>query len=130
MEQEKKVRGLTGKQKRALELLTCGEGRSYTSIAEEVGVRRETLWRWMNEPQYATFQQELQRIDDERWKATVDAARAAAMRLVNNDNQKMVEFVLRTGGINPATKVEADVDVSAQVVFIDDMKVEADEDTT
>lgn len=84
----------------------------------------------MNEQQYATFQQELQRINDERWKATVDAARAAAMRLVNNDNQKMVEFVLRTGGINPATKVEADVDVSAQVVFIDDMKVEADEDTT
>lgn len=109
MEQEKKVKGLTPKQKLALELLTCGEGRSYTSIAEEVGVRRETLWRWMNEQQFATFQQELQRINDERWKATVDAARAAALRLCNDGNQKMVEFVLKNEGYNPTHKVEADI---------------------
>lgn len=108
MEQEK-IKGLTPKQKKALELLTSGEGRSYTSIAEEVGVRRETLWRWMNEQQFATFQQELERINDERMKAIVDAARAAALRLVNNDNQKMVEFMLKYAGINPATKVEADI---------------------
>ena len=107
--EQKKVKGLTPKQKHALELLTCGEGRSYTSIAEEVGVRRETLWRWMNEQQFATFQAELQRINDERWKATVDVARAAAMRLVEKDNQKMVEFILKNEGYNPTTKVEAEV---------------------
>jgi transposase-like protein len=128
--EQKKKKGLTPKQKQALELLTCGKGLSYKEIAETVGVNPKTLWDWRNDPEYTHFQEALQKLNDERWLATVDAARAAAMRLVNNDNQKMVEFVLRTGGINPATKVEADVDVSAQVVFIDDMKVEADEDTT
>ena len=108
MEQNKE-KGLTAKQREALELLTCGEGRSYTSIAEAVGVHRKTLWRWMNEPQFATFQLELERINDERWKATVDAARAAAMRLVEKDNQKMVEFILKNEGYNPTTKVEAEV---------------------
>lgn len=104
-----KKKNLTAKQQKALELLTCGEGRSYTSIAEEVGINRKTLWRWMSEPQFASFQEELQRINDERWKATVDAARAAAMRLVANDNQKMVEFILKNEGYNPTQKVEADV---------------------
>lgn len=109
MEQEKKEKGLTTKQKKALELLTCGEGKSYTAIAEEAGVNRKTLWRWMNEPQFASFQQELQRINDERWKATVDAARAAALRLCADGNQKMVEFVLKNEGYNPTQKVEAEI---------------------
>lgn len=117
---EKVVKALNSKQKRALELLTCGEGRSYTSIAEEVGVRRETLWRWMHEQQYATFQQELSRLNDERWKATVDAARAAAMRLVENDNQRMVEFVLKNEGYNPTQKVEADIHTDIVINILDD----------
>ena len=41
--------------------------------------------------------------------ATVDAAREAARRLVDNDNQKMVEFILKNEGYNPTQKVEADV---------------------
>lgn len=115
---EKKL--LTSKQKKALELLTCGEGRSYTSIAEEVGVNRKTLWRWLNEPQFASFQEELSFIDEERWKATVDAARAAAMRLVVNDNQRMVEFVLKNEGYNPTQKVEADIRTDIVINILDD----------
>lgn len=104
-----KKKNLTPKQKEALLLLTCGEGRTYTSIAEEVGVHRKTLWSWLNEPQFVTFQEELQRINDERWALTVDAAREAALRLVKDNNQKMVEFVLKNEGYNPTQKVEADV---------------------
>lgn len=100
---------LTEKQWKALELLTCGKGLTYTAIAEEVGVRRETLWRWLNEQQYATFQEEYKRLNDERWKTLVDAARASAMRLVEKDNQRMVEFVLKNEGYNPTQKVEADL---------------------
>lgn len=106
---------LTDKQMKALELLTCGKGLSYTAIAEEVGVRRETLWRWLNEQQFATFQDEYKRINDERWKTLVDAARASALRLVEKDNQKMVEFVLKNEGYNPSTKLEADVKTDIQI---------------
>lgn len=104
-----KKKKLTAKQIKALELLTCGEGRSYTSIAEEVGINRRTLWTWLNDSQFLSFQEELQRINDERWKAIVDAAKASAMRLVQNDKADFVKFVLQNDGYNPAQKVEADV---------------------
>ena len=103
------IKKLTDKQMRALELLTSGQGLTYKAVAEQVGVRRETLWSWLNEPQNITFQQEYKRINDERWETIVDAARASAMRLVEKDNQKMVEFVLKNEGYNPTQKIEADV---------------------
>ena len=104
-----KGKRLNEKQRKALELLTCGEGLTYTAIAEEVGVDRKTLWSWLNAPQNSTFQNELQRLNDERWKSLVDAARASAMRLVKKDNQKMVEFILKNEGYNPTQKLEADL---------------------
>lgn len=104
-----KNNGLTAKQKKAIELLTSGEGYKLKDIAEEVGVNFKTLWRWRNEPEFAQFQEEIQKINDERWAATVDAARKAAEELVKNGNQKMVEFVLKNEGYNPTQKVEADV---------------------
>lgn len=100
---------LTDKQIKALELLTCGKGLTYTAIAAEVGVRRETIWSWLNEPQNLTFQEEYERINNERWKVIADAARASALRLIEKDNQKMVEFVLKNEGYNPTQKVEADL---------------------
>lgn len=66
----------------------------------------------MSEPQFASFQDELKRINDERWKSLVDAARESAARLVKNDNQKMVEFVLKNEGYNPTQKVEADINTN------------------
>ena len=72
-------------------------------------IDQKTLWSWRKAPEFAYFQDELKRINDERWAATVDAAREAAMRLVAQDNPKMVEFVLKNEGYNPTQKVEADV---------------------
>ena len=100
---------LNKKQKLALELLTNGEGLSYKEIAARVGVNPKTLWDWRKAPEFTQFQAELQRLNDERWFALVDAAREAAYRLVSNDNQKMVEFVLKNEGYNPTQKVEADI---------------------
>lgn len=106
---------LTAKQRQALELLTSGEGMLYKDICAEVGIDGKTLWRWRNEPEFAHFQAELQRINDERWLATVDAARKAALKLVENGNQKMVEFVLKNEGYNPTQKVEADISTDIQI---------------
>lgn len=100
---------LNKKQKIALELLTNGEGLSYKEIAARAGVNPKTLWDWRKAPEFTQFQDELKRLNDERWEALVDAARQAAYRLVNNDNQKMVEFVLKNEGYNPTNKIEADI---------------------
>ena len=39
-------------QQRALELILAGH--SVTDIASQVGVRRETVWRWRNDPSFAS----------------------------------------------------------------------------
>ena len=109
MEEQKKVKRLTPKQRQAVELLTSGSGMTYKLICETVGIDAKTLWRWRHEPEFAHIQEEIQKINDDRWLATVDAAREAAWRLVQQDNQKMVEFVLKNEGYNPSTKVEADI---------------------
>jgi transposase len=100
---------LNTKQRKALELLTCGEGLSLREIAEQVNVNEKTLWRWRNEPAFALFQQELKRINDERWQATVDAARQAALKLCKEGKSEFVKFVLQNEGYNPTQKVEADI---------------------
>lgn len=100
---------LTPKMKLALELLTCGSGLSYKEIAERVGCNPKTLWQWRNDPEYVMFQTELQRLNDERWLATVDIARQSAMKLCIEGNQRMVEFVLKNEGYNPTQKVDAEL---------------------
>ena len=108
---------LTDKQLKALELLTCGKGLTYTAIAEEVGVDRRTIYRWLNESQFVSFQEEFERINNERWKTLVDAARASAARLVEKDNQKMVEFILKNEGYNPTQKIEADINTDINITI-------------
>lgn len=104
-----KQKKLTPKQQMALELLTSGKGMKYKDIAEAVGINQKTLWDWRNEPEFTHFQEALQKLNDERWLATVDAAREAALKLCEEGNQRMVEFVLKNEGYNPSQKVEADV---------------------
>lgn len=100
---------LNDKQMKAIELLTCGKGLTYKEIAATVGVDVKQIWRWRHEPDFALFQEELERVNEQKWLAIIDAARASAKRLVDNDNQKMVEFVLKNAGYNPTQKVEADI---------------------
>lgn len=100
---------LTPKQQHALELLTSGRGMKYKDIAAEVGIDNKTLYSWRHSPEFSHFQDKLKEINDERWLATVDAARASALKLCVDGNQKMVEFILKNDGLNPTQKVEADI---------------------
>lgn len=100
---------ISKKQRIALELLTSGEGLTLKEIAERADVTPKTLWNWRNGNDFTEFQEELKRLNDERWQAAEDAARAAAIRLCKEGNQKMVQFVLQNAGYNPTQKIDADV---------------------
>lgn len=113
------AKNLTKKQQLALELLTNGEGLSYREISERVNVNPKTLWCWRNEPEYVMFQTELKRINDERWQATEDAAREAAIRLCREGKSDFVKFVLQNCGYNPSTKVEADISTDINITIED-----------
>ena len=108
---------LNQKQKLAIELLTSGKGMSYKQIAEEVGIDVKQLWRWRNEPQFSLFQEELQRVNDARWEATVDAAREAAVKLCKEGKADFVKFVLQNVGYNPTQKQEIQADVNTDLVI-------------
>lgn len=109
------AKNLTKKQRLALELLTNGEGLTYKEICERVSIDPKTLWSWRNAPEFALFQAELKRINDDRWLATVDAAREAATRLCKEGKSDFVKFVLQNEGYNPSQKVEADLKTDIQI---------------
>lgn len=117
---------LTAKQRKAVDLL-INSNMTYKEICEEVSINPKTLWEWRNNPDFVTFQQEYQRMKDEQWLATIEAARRSALKLCAEGNQRMTEFILKNDGLNPTQKVDADVNVAAQVVFVDDLD-EEDED--
>ena len=108
---------LSTKQKKAISLLTSGEGLTLKQVAEQAGVSPKTLWNWRNGNDFTEFQEELKRINDERWKAAVDAAREGAIKLCKDGNQKMIEFVLKNEGYNPTQKVEADINTDINIVI-------------
>ena len=100
---------LTDKQRMALELLMSGNGYTYKEICALVNIDAKTLWNWRNLPEFSHFQDEYKKLQDEQWRATVEAARQAAFELCKEKNPKMVEFILKNDGLNPTTKVEAEV---------------------
>ena len=104
---------LNTKQKKAIELLTSGEGYTLKEVAELANVSPKTLWNWRNGNDFTEFQEELARINNERWQAAVDAARAGAIKLCKDGNQKMIEFVLKNEGYNPTVK--ADIDLTTDI---------------
>lgn len=114
------MNGLTEKQRQALELLTCGEGLTYKEIAERVGVNPKTIWNWRCGKEFAEFQEELQKLNDERWMATVDVARKGAVSLCKNGNQRMIEFVLKNEGYNPTQKIEGNINNSITINISDE----------
>lgn len=100
---------LTPKQIQAIELLTSGKGMMYKDICSEVGIDQKTLWSWQNAPEFSLFQEELKKVEEAKWQAITDAAREAALRLVKEDNARIVEFVLKNAGYNPTIPIEADI---------------------
>lgn len=108
---------LNTKQKKAIELLTSGQGLNLKEVAEQSGVSPKTLWNWRNGNDFTEFQEELKRINDERWRAAEDAAREAAIKLCKEGKTEMVKFVLQNVGYNPTQKVEADISTDINITI-------------
>lgn len=108
---------LNNKQRKAIELLTSGQGLTLKQVAEGAGVSPKTLWNWRNGNEFTEFQEELAKINNERWQAAVDAARQGAIDLCKSGNQKMIEFVLKNEGYNPTQKVEADISTDINITI-------------
>lgn len=108
---------LNTKQKKAIELLTSGEGLNLKEVAERAGVSPKTLWNWRNSNDFTEFQDELDKINHERWQAAVDAARQGAIKLCKDGNQKMIEFVLKNEGFNPTQKIDAEVNTDINLII-------------
>lgn len=118
------IMALNTKQKRALELLTCGLGLKYSEIAKEVGVSEPTLYRWRNDEPYREFQEALEQLNQIRWQAAEDAAREGCINLCKEGNQRMIEFVLKNIGYNPTQKLEADINSTISITIGDDEEEE------
>ena len=67
---------------------------SYSNFGEEFQHLRHEYMRVQKEREerLRKFQEELERINTERWRAAEDAAREAAIKLCKEGNAKFVEF--------------------------------------
>ena len=108
---------LTEKQRQAIELMTSGKGYKYKEICEMVGIDASNLYRWRTSQDFAHFQAELKRVEEEKWLSIIDVARESALALCKDGNQKMVEFVLKNAGYNPTNNHKVEADVNTEIVI-------------
>lgn len=92
-------------------------------MAKECGVARETLWRWRTENE--EFKEALKKATKDRWEAAEQLAVNTMINLASEGNIQAVKYVLDNLGYKPVDKVEANVNAKAQVLFVDDLKEEA-----
>ena len=92
-------------------------------ICKEVDVSRDTLHRWRNDNE--EFKEALDKATKARWRAAEQLAIDTMISLTAEGNIQAAKYVLDNLGYKPADKIEAQVDAKAQVMFVDDLKEEA-----
>jgi hypothetical protein len=116
------------KQLKAIELLVYSPHMTLNMIASECGVSRDTLHRWRNET--PEFQEALDKAIKERWKSAEAMAVNGMINLASEGNFQAIRYMLDNLGYKPVEKMEAKVDATAQVVFVDDLESDSNEDTS
>ena len=102
------------KQQRTLELILAGH--SVTDIAAQVGVRRETVWRWRNDPSFASEvsvrqAQRRQSIHDELDAGVIESVRMLRGLVADTDappgaRVRAATALMDRAGLIPAHTVE------------------------
>lgn len=119
---------LNNKQLKAIELLVYQPYMTLNMVCKEVDVSRDTLHRWRNDNE--EFKTALDKAIKERWKAAEAMAVNGMISLASEGNYNAIKYLLDNLGYKPVEKMEAKVDAKAQVVFVDDLKDEANADTS
>ncbi len=99
---------LSFRQRRAARLLTCGWLRD-GQVAQLLGVRRETIWAWRQQPQFQArveeFERELDAHTYYQRRAGLELALTKLEQLVESPNPRVslaaMEIVLRLNGRLP-----------------------------
>jgi hypothetical protein len=115
---------LNNKQLKAIELLVYSPYMTLNMTAQEVGVSRDTLHRWRNET--PEFMEALDKAIKERWRNAEALAVNGMIALASEGNFQAIKYMLDNQGYKPVDKVEAKVDATAQVMFVDDLKEDSD----
>jgi DNA-binding XRE family transcriptional regulator len=119
---------LNNKQLKAIELLVYSPYMTQKMIADEIGVHRDTIRRWREET--PEFKEALDKAIKERWKSAEAMAVNGMINLASEGNYNAIKYMLDNLGYKPVEKMEAKVDATAQVVFVDDLESDSNEDTS
>ena len=105
---------------RALALLVSGHNMSDT--AKMLGVRRETVWRWTKEPEFAT---EMARVRESAMDALSVILHESALEAA-----EVLRYVMKDEDANPNTRIRAAVDILERVQKAQEIKAKKEAQTT
>lgn len=111
---------LKDKQIRAIEQLVYSPYKSLQMVADEIGVHRDTLYRWRSDNE--EFKAAMEKALKERWKAAESIAMNTMINLCQEGDFKASKYVLDSLGYEGTKKVDANVsaDVSIEVNIEDE----------
>lgn len=115
---------LKPKQVELLECMLANPMATDVSLAEKLSLNNKTVGKWRKMPE---FQEELKVRLAEQWKNAELLAQKKMIELANDGCFQANKYILDSLGYAPAQKIEADVGLTAQVIFVDDINLE-DED--
>lgn len=106
---------LKDKQIKAIEELVYSPYKSLQMIADEIGVHRDTLYRWRYDNE--EFKAALDKALKNRWKAAESVAMNTMISLCQEGDFKASKYVLDSLGYEGTKKVDANVsgDVSINI---------------
>lgn len=108
---------LNNRQIKAIELLVYSPYMTQEMTAKEVGVTRETLYRWRTEN--PEFMEALDKATKARWKAAEQLAINGMINLASEGNYNAIKYMLDNLGYKPTEKIEANVNTDI-VINLDD----------
>lgn len=113
---------LTAKQVKAAYMYAI-ELKSFNDISAELGVSRQSLWKWKNDPRW---QKEVDRILKEEWREACKSLQKKMIKKAEDGEFKALEYVLNSNGYKAPEVVEV-AQKTISVSITDDEDTEEDE---
>jgi len=105
--------GLTQKMKKCAEILVNEPEKPIKEVAAELGVARETVWKWRQRADYKEYEHEL---CHERFLSLEKLAIEKLKQNATKGNQRAIEYLLNYAGYKPEEKVNLKGDSISVVI--------------